>query len=135
MALPSSFFVSPNAFARTVKLSDGVPVELHFRQIPAVEFQRYRAATQANNERTRAESMAYLIARCLCDENGKQSITFDEAKQLTIEAAQSLFAALIDVNKLVATRDGKSTPEQDPAEENTDEENPDVLPEPQDPNA
>lgn len=98
MKLPESFFASPNAIPKNVKLSDGSEHLLHFRELPAIEFRRYRDAERSDDENTRIEAMARLIAASLVDEAGRPAITLVDAKRLKAAPMSAMWQAILEVN-------------------------------------
>lgn len=96
--IDSSFFVSTEVQKRTVELPDGQKHELFFKEIPAIDFRRFSLAEQSDNEDVRASSLAKLICASLCNEDGTQAITFEQALNLKASAMNSIFAEVLAVN-------------------------------------
>ncbi|MYZ41421.1 hypothetical protein [Schauerella aestuarii] len=100
MSLDKSFFVSPEIHAREVELPDGSKHQLHFRQLPAVDFRKFSLSERSDDAEVRANSIADLIASGLCNEDGSPAITRAQALKLTAPAANALFSHVVEVNKL-----------------------------------
>lgn len=96
--LDKSLFVSTEVHEKKVKLADGSVHSLYFKELPAVEFRRFALAEQSDNDDIRATSIAKLISASLCNENGKQAVTFDQALQLKASAMSAIFEAMLEVN-------------------------------------
>lgn len=96
--LADSFFVSPRVHEREVELPDGSKHTLHFRELPAVEFIKFRNTTLAGSEDAQAGATCRLVAASLCDADGKPELTLDRALTLTSLALKALFQAVMAVN-------------------------------------
>jgi hypothetical protein len=98
MALPDSLFVSATLQTRLVKMPDGSHVELHFRELPAVEFRRFQLAEGSDNDDVRAASISRLIVASLASPDGTPALTLADAARLKGSAANAILAAILDVN-------------------------------------
>ena len=98
--LDKSFFVSTEAQERQVELADGKKYSLFFKELPAVEFNRYWNAINSKDEDVQLLASAKLIAAGLCDADGKSTITVEQAAQLKPQPLQKILEALQDVNGL-----------------------------------
>lgn len=98
--IADAFFVSGDLIAREVELPDGSKHEIHFRELPVVEFRRFQLAEQSENEDKRAGSMAALIAASVCDPDGNPAMTAERAARLKPAAADAFVKAILDVNGL-----------------------------------
>lgn len=99
MSLNDSFFVSEKLHEKTVTLPDGSAHILHFREVPAPVFIRFREQQNSADETTRANAVANLIAASLCEPDGKPGITAEQAMKLNVAAAKELVAAVMEVNE------------------------------------
>lgn len=97
MALDSAFFVSEAVHEQVVKLGNEEHV-LHFRELPAVEFIKMQAHLQSVDEDVRAAAMCKIVAKSVCEPDGKRSMTEDQALNLRTDALNALFTAILKVN-------------------------------------
>jgi hypothetical protein len=102
-----AFLVSPDVQARVVKLPDGSEHELHFRELPAVEFRKLHMAEQSDDENVRAGAMAKIIAASLCEADGKPAMDYAQALKLKTGAMTALMEAVLSVNGLKGNDAGK----------------------------
>ncbi|WP_064746810.1 hypothetical protein [Lysobacter antibioticus] len=98
MSLPDSFFVSPGVQARQVKLADGSSHTIHFKQLPAVDFLAVMDATDASTSEARNRGIAMLLVKGVCNADGSQAMTIDQAMKLRAGPMRSLYDALMEVN-------------------------------------
>lgn len=108
MSISDKFFISPTLHERTVKLPDGSEHVLHFKELPASEFRRFRLAEQSDDENQQVGSMAKLIAASLREPDGKQALSYTKALELTAGAANALIAAVLEVNGFDGKKDSPS---------------------------
>jgi hypothetical protein len=108
MSISDKFFISPTLHERLVKLPDGSEHKLHFKELPASEFRRFRNAEQSEDEEKQVGSMAMLIAASLCEPNGKPALSYTKAQQLTAAAANALVAVVLEVNGFSGKKDSPS---------------------------
>lgn len=97
--LDKSFFVSQEIHEKEVELADGSKHVLYFKEIPAVEYQKFRIAQQSVDDNVQAGALAKLIAASLCEPGGDPAITYEQALLLKPEPMNALFAAIMEVNK------------------------------------
>lgn len=97
MPLDDAFFVSQSVHEQVVKLGNEEHV-LHFRELPAVEFIKMQAHLQSANEDVRAAAMCKIVAKSVCEPDGKRSMTEDQAMNLRTDALNALFSAILKVN-------------------------------------
>jgi len=97
--LDKAFFVSQDVHEKEVELADGSKHILYFKEIRAVELQKFRIAQQSADEDVQAGALAKLIAAGLCEPDGKPAITYDQAVLLKPEPMNALFAKIMEVNK------------------------------------
>lgn len=98
MSLDSAFFVSPTIHPRPVELPDGSKHTLHFKEVPAVEFAKYRLDQESEDANVKVGAVAKLICASICEEDGKPALSYAKALQLKAGAMNALLAAVIDVN-------------------------------------
>lgn len=98
--LDSSLFASTVVQEREIKLPDGKTHTLYFKELPAIEFSRYFNAVNSKDEDVQLLASAKLIAAGLCDPDGKQALTVEQAAQLKPGPLGAILEALRDVNGL-----------------------------------
>lgn len=104
MALSTQFFASTEIQKREVELPDGSKHTLHFKELPAVEFRKFQMAESSEDEEVRATSIAKLIASSLVEEDGKPAISLKDASRLNSAAANSIMAAILEINGFGKTK-------------------------------
>jgi hypothetical protein len=98
MTLPAALFVNAELQTRSVTMPDGSSVELHFRELPAVEFRRFQIAEGSDDDEKRAASISRLIVASLVEPDGKPALTLADAARLKGSAANAILAAILEVN-------------------------------------
>jgi hypothetical protein len=98
MTLPAALFVNAELQTRAVVMPDGSSVELHFRELPAVEFRRFQIAEGSDDDEKRAASISRLIVASLVEPDGKPALTLADAARLKGSAANAILAAILEVN-------------------------------------
>lgn len=93
-----AFFTKSELHAREVELPDGSKHQIHFRELPAIEFRKFQIAEQSNDDEKRASSMTALIAASVCDPDGKPAMNAKQAAKLSPFAANALMNAILEVN-------------------------------------
>lgn len=106
----SSDFLNPAFFASAqpverkliLTLDDGSQVEqvIYIRELPAIEMRKQVLAEQSGDEKRVTAALSALIARAVCDENGKSIITEDQAGKLKPVVAGDLKDLILEVNGL-----------------------------------
>lgn len=97
MALPDSFFASA---INPVKVEiDGEQHELYFKELPAVEWNRFALIEQGQDEDRRAKNMARLLAQSLCEPDGKLILTEKKAEALKPGPLALLFEKMLEANQ------------------------------------
>ena len=102
--LDKSFFVSTEVKEREITLQDGSKHILFFKELPAIEFNRYWNTVNSKDENERLYGIAKLIAAGLCNSDGTSALTVEQAAQLKPDPLNSIMAALQDVNGLGDTK-------------------------------
>jgi hypothetical protein len=108
MSLNNAFFVSPNLHERKVKLADDSEHLLHFKELPAHEFVRYREQQDSADEEVRVMATPNLIAKSLCNPDGSQALTPEQARKLKTSAASALMVAVLEANTFGAKKNSPS---------------------------
>ncbi|MBC7201939.1 MAG: hypothetical protein H5U29_00250 [Pusillimonas sp.] len=97
--LDDSLFVSSEIHEKEVELSDGKKHKLHFKELSAIEFNRFRISANHDDDEKRAAAILPLIVASLVTPDGKPAITLEKAAQLKPEPMEAIFAAILEVNK------------------------------------
>lgn len=99
-------FAGGEIFKRTVKLGDDQEYEMYFKQLPGIEFIRYREVSQSENREERIFGIANLIAASLCEPDGAKAMTPEKAATLLPGPMSAIFEQVLQVN-------GQSTKKKD----------------------
>lgn len=86
----SKVLASDKPVERLVKFEDGTEETLHFRHLPASEFNRWREAERSEDPVRRQFALQMLIAASLCDDHGNVVLSADEAKQISMQGVNAL---------------------------------------------
>ena len=97
MSLDKSLFVSANVHERDVTLADGTVHPMHFREIPNSKFRRFQLLELSDDIEQRVRAPAELIAASLCEPDGSDAITLDEAATLKPGVARALVTVIGEV--------------------------------------
>ena len=98
MSKYAAFFVSGEVHERKITLPDGSEHSLFFKELPASVYRKFQIAEQSEDENVRAGSIAKLISASLCEEDGSQGMTYEQALNLKASAANKLLDAVLEVN-------------------------------------
>ncbi|MDM0024075.1 phage tail assembly chaperone family protein, TAC [Variovorax saccharolyticus] len=98
MSKYEAFFVSAQVHERKITLADGSEHSLFFKELPASIYRKFQIAEQSDDEDVRAGSMAKLISSSLCEEDGSEAMTYEQALKLKASAANALLDAVLEVN-------------------------------------
>lgn len=104
--IAKSFFVSGEVQKKSVKLPNGEVHDLFFKEIPATEFRRFSLSEQSADEDVRVSSIAKLICASLCNEDGTQALSLDQALKLNAPAMNAIFEQVLIVNGQGAEKKG-----------------------------
>ena len=96
--LDKSLFVSDEIHEREIKLADGKKHLMHFKEVPAGEFQRYGLAITGEDEEAKLEAMPRLIAASLVTAEGKPALTVAQAAKLKSGPMLAIFRAVQEVS-------------------------------------
>lgn len=80
--LDKSFFVSTEIQPREVELPDGKTHTLYFKELPAVEFNRYFNSIKSTDEDVSLLASAKLVVAGLCEADGSPALTLEQAALL-----------------------------------------------------
>jgi hypothetical protein len=108
MSLDSAFFVSDQLHERKVTLPDGSEHTLHFRELLAHEFLRYRDEQRSESAATRERATPRIIALSLRNPDGTPAMTDEQAAKLRPGAMSALMAAVMEVNTFDAKKPSPS---------------------------
>ena len=98
MKLDPSLFVSPAVHERKIKLADDSEEMFFFREITNEEYRRFQIAERSSDIDVRVTAPAILIAASLCDEEGEQVLSIEQAAKLKPKVASNFTGAILDVN-------------------------------------
>ncbi|KRD71450.1 hypothetical protein [Lysobacter sp. Root96] len=99
MTISDAFFISTTLHKRSVTLPDGSAHELHFKELPAIEFAKFHEERKSDDGDVRAAAAIRLICASLCEPNGKPALSPAKASQLKSEAMNALMEAVLSVNR------------------------------------
>ena len=98
--LDKSFFVSTTVQEREVELPDGKKHTLYFKELTAADIARYVNALNSKNEDVQVAANSKLISSSLCDIDGKEAVTVEQAATLKPNVIGVILEAVRDVNGL-----------------------------------
>lgn len=94
----SSAFCDGEVHERRVILGDDSEHIVWFRALPNTQWKRFYMWLQSDDEETRASAEARLVSIGVCNADGSQALTFEQAQMLKITVLGQLLTALRDVN-------------------------------------
>ena len=104
MEINRAFFAADLPIERTVtlKLESGEEVKqvLYFRELPAIEMRRQVLAEQSGDDKRVLNALSSLIARAVCDADGKPAMTEEQAGKLKPNIAGQIRDLIMEVNGL-----------------------------------
>ena len=104
MDINSAFFAADLPIERTVtlKLESGEEVNqvMYFRELPAIEMRRQVLAEQSGDDKRVLYALSSLIARAVCDADGKPAMTEEQAGKLKPNIAGQIRDLIMEVNGL-----------------------------------
>ena len=98
--LDKSLFVSTEVVEREVELPDGKKHKLFFKELTAADIARYVNALNSVDEEVRVMANPKLLSLSLCEADGKEAITVEQALKLKPSVIGPLLDALREVNGL-----------------------------------
>lgn len=108
--LDPSLFISDDVHQREVKLADGRKHTFYIREQEAGVLRSFFAGQASDDPDKQADSMARLIAKSICDPEGKPALSLTDAKRLK-------FAVQIALTKAISEVHSYQGKESSPAEE------------------
>lgn len=96
--LDSSLFISDEIAEREVELADGTKHVLHFKQLPNTAFELYALWCGSADEEVVSTASTRLLAKGLCDSNGKPVLDAEQAARLKRPVMQRMVRVLLEVN-------------------------------------
>lgn len=108
--LDPSLFISDDVHQREVKLADGRKHTFYIREQDAGVLRGFFAGQASDDPDKQADSMARLIAKAICDPEGKAALSLADAKRLK-------FAVQIALTKAISEVHSYQGKESSPAEE------------------
>lgn len=111
--LDASLFVSETVHEREITLGDGTKHKLYFREVSQADFRKLQASAKQSDEQAEL-SVSRVIARSMCNPDGSDCITVEQAAKLKPGVRLAISLAIPEVNGVGASV-GKVLP---PAETN-----------------
>lgn len=108
--LDASLFVSDTVHEREITLGDGTKHTLHFREVAAADFRKLQTAAKGNDEQAELAT-SRVIAKSLCNPDGSDCITVEQAGKLKQGIRLALALAIAEVNGVGASVGKVSPPE------------------------
>ena len=99
--LAASLFTSETVHEREITLGDGTKHVLYFREIPSAEFRKLQTTSKSDEQQEAAASK--LISRSLCNPDGSDAITQEDAAKLKQGVRFAIALAIAEVNGIGAS--------------------------------
>ncbi|WP_223482375.1 phage tail assembly chaperone family protein, TAC [Stenotrophomonas sp. OVS01A] len=96
--LDPSLFISDDVHEREVKLADGRKNTFFIREQDAGVLRGFFAGQASDDPDKQADSMARLIAKAICDPEGKPALSLVDAKRLKFAVQIALTQAISEVH-------------------------------------
>jgi len=96
--LDPSLFISDAVHEREVKLADGRKHTFYIREQDAGVLRGFFAGQASEDPDKQADSMARLIAKAICDPDGKPALSLADAKRLKFAVQIALTKAISEVH-------------------------------------
>lgn len=96
--LDPSLFISDAVHEREVKLADGSKHTFYIREQDAGVLRGFFSGQVSEDPDKQAESMARLIAKAICDPEGKPALSLVDAKRLKFAVQIALTKAISEVH-------------------------------------
>jgi hypothetical protein len=99
--LNAALFTSEAVHEREITLGDGTKHVLFFREIPSSEFRKLQ--TESRKDELQEAAASKLIARSLCNQDGSDAITVEQAATLKQGVRFAIALAIGEVNGIGAS--------------------------------
>jgi len=96
--LDPSLFISDDVHEREVKLADGRKHTFYIREQDAGVLRGFFNGQASDDPDKQADSMARLIAKAICDPEGKPALSLGDAKRLKFAVQIALTQAISEVH-------------------------------------
>jgi hypothetical protein len=96
--LPAGMFVAPRIEERSIELADGSTHVMWFRTVPNSVMERYVARLNSEDEGVSAQAVSWVLARVMCDAEGNDVLSVEQADLIDRAVARRLFVAAMEVN-------------------------------------
>lgn len=106
--LDAALFVSETVHEREITLGDGTKHKLHFREVSAADLRKLQTSDKDDPEKAEIAA-SRVIARSLCNPDGSDCITVEQASKLKQGIRFALSLAIAEVNGVGASV-GKVSP-------------------------
>ncbi|USJ00854.1 phage tail assembly chaperone family protein, TAC [Xanthomonas prunicola] len=94
----SSLFVSPDVHKRQVKLADGKEHTFYIREQLSGIVRAFLSGQTSEDPEKQAESMARIIAKAICTEDGNPALSLEQARNLKFSVQIALASAISGVH-------------------------------------
>lgn len=118
--LDPSLFISDDVHEREVMLADGKKHTFYIREQDAGVLRAFFTGQASEDPDKQADSMARLIARAICDPEGKPALSLADAKRLKFAVQIALTKAISEVHSY----QGKESSPAEEAESGSDTSSP-----------
>lgn len=109
--LNAALFISDTVHPREITLGDGTKHELHFREISAADIRRLQMVGKGG-EAQQELAVSKVIAASLCNPDGSDALTVEEAGKLKQGIRLAITLAISEVNG-VGAEVGKPSPHEE----------------------
>jgi hypothetical protein len=98
MTLPADCFSPDGIEQREIEFADGSKVPVWFRRLPNSTFERYAAWIKGTDEVAASLAHARLLAFGVCEADGRDALTVEQADRIKRPVALRILAELLRVN-------------------------------------
>ncbi|MFS8372429.1 hypothetical protein JH314_08365 [Xanthomonas campestris] len=93
-----SLFVSPDVHKRQVKLADGKEHTFYIREQLSGVVRAFLSGQTSEDPEKQAESMARIIAKAICTQDGNPALSLEQARNLKFSVQIALASAISGVH-------------------------------------
>lgn len=109
LASNSALFASSALAEREVTMPDGTVLIVHFGKVSGMEWSQFQFAMGMGDEEARARASCRLVMLSLREPDGKQALTWEQAKLLEAGVVQQMMRHAADLNR-PTQNPGKASP-------------------------
>lgn len=99
MTFGAADFVTTEIHERQIVLADGQPHAIYFRELPNTDLKRYALWQLSDDEDVRVAAEARLLSVGVCEPDGTQMLTVEQAIKLRLPIMRRLCIALLEINQ------------------------------------